>query len=210
MKIGFFGGTFDPPHLGHLIVAQDALVALDLDRVLFVPAARPPHKRGRVITSAAHRLRMLELALAGDDRFVADAIELGREGPSFTSDTLREIHERQPGVQVTLLIGADQWAEFSTWREPDVVKELARVAVLTRNGSESPSSGSEAADGTPRVRWLAEGVIEIDVTRIDLSATAIRGSCAAGHSIRYLVPAAVESYIREHQLYNRNGTGAPG
>ncbi|MEX0907418.1 MAG: nicotinate-nucleotide adenylyltransferase [Gemmatimonadota bacterium] len=118
MKIGLFGGTFDPPHAGHLIVAQDALVALGLDGVLFVPAAIPPHKLGRSVSPAADRARMLELAIDGDARFGMDPIELRRSGPSFTIDTVRELMAREPSARWTLLIGADQYADFEAWREP--------------------------------------------------------------------------------------------
>jgi nicotinate-nucleotide adenylyltransferase len=199
VRLGLFGGTFDPPHTGHLIVAQDAALALGLDRVLFVPASLPPHKQHRTITPAAFRMRMLTLALGDDARFSLDAVELERPGPSYTVDTLRELRRRVLGGDWTLLLGADQYAEFATWREPEEVLRLATVAVLER-GDGSPS---------PAVPTRAE-VVHVPVTRIDISSTAIRERVAAGVSIRYLVPAQVEAFIAESGLYRRNGTSRAG
>jgi nicotinate-nucleotide adenylyltransferase len=194
-----FGGTFDPPHTGHLIVAQDAALALGLDRVLFVPASLPPHKQHRTITPAAFRMRMLTLALGDDARFSLDAVELERPGPSYTVDTLRELRRRVLGGDWTLLLGADQYAEFATWREPEEVLRLATVAVLERGGgSPSPAEPTRAE------------VVHVPVTRIDISSTAIRERVAAGVSIRYLVPAQVEAFIAESGLYRRNGTSRAG
>ena len=224
--IGIFGGTFDPPHAGHLIVAQDAALALGLDRILFVPAARPPHKRGAMVSEPALRAEMLARAIAGDDRFGMDPLELDREGASYTVDTLRELAGRDTAARWTLLIGADQYGEFHTWREPDVIRSLARIAVLMRAGTTgvSESAGGSAVAGTnepagtsaiadlirPRVRALEHGDVALDVTRIDISATAVRARVAAGLSIRYLVPRAVEEFIFERKLYIRNGTSVAG
>jgi len=187
VKVGVFGGTFDPPHTGHLIVAQDAAMALGLDRVLFVPAARPPHKQDIVVSPATVRARMLELALAGDDRFSMDTLELDRTGPSYTVDTLVQLRDRMPDVQWSLLLGADQYAELDSWREPERIRTLAEIAVLMRAGN---------IGGT-----LGHGVVSVQVTRIDISATAIRSRVAAGLPIRYLVPPAVEAFIEENGLY---------
>lgn len=213
MNIGLFGGSFDPPHAGHLIVAQDALLALGLDRVLFVPAAHPPHKRDIRLTAAVQRARMLELALAGDPRFAMDPVELERSGPSFTVDTLAELCAREPGAEWTLLIGADQYAEFDTWREPGRIRELARLAVLTRRGEDGSRTDDSRLGGDPGSAWsvpavreLPGGDLSVDVTRIDISATAVRHRVAAGLSIRYLVPPRVEEFICEQRLYARNGT----
>ena len=195
-QIGIFGGTFDPPHVGHLIVAQDAALALGLDRILFVPASTPPHKRDLQITHARVRARMLELAIAGDDRFAIDTLELDRQGASYTVDTLRELADRHPSTRFTLLMGADQYEEFGTWREPDEIRRLARLAVLMRSGRK----------GGP----VAEGDIALDVTRIDVSATDVRRRVADGLPIRYLVPHAVEAFIFEQNLYTRNGTPVAG
>lgn len=198
MNAGLFGGTFDPPHTGHLIAAQDAMHALQLDRMVFVPAATPPHKQGLPVTPAAQRARMLELAIEGNPAFELDRIELERTGASYTVDTLRELTGRSVGVRWTLLIGADQYAEFGTWKEPDEIRRLVRLAVLTR-------AGDVGAGGAHR-----DGVVSVDVTRIDISSTAVRQRVAAGLPIRYHVPRRVEEFIIEHRLYSRNGTQVTG
>ena len=189
MRLGVFGGTFDPPHLGHLIVAQDACAALALDGVLFVLAASPPHKQGRAHTPARLRLEMLEAATADDPRFRPCDIELRRDGPSYTVDTLRQLAAEEPAAELFLLIGADQAREFATWRSPDDITRLATVVALSREGEAAPPDVTPAS-----MRWLP-------VTRIDISATDIRRRVAVGEPIRYLVPAAVEAIIRrENEL----------
>lgn len=189
MRIGLFGGTFDPPHLGHLVVAQDAWWQLSLDRVLFIPAAVPPHKRGRSRSPAAMRLELLRAATDGDPRFEVCDVELRREGPSYTVDTLRELGDRFPGAELFLLLGADQFRELATWREPLEVARLARLVSLSRAGVEAPQSG------------LGPAYRALEVTRVDVSSTEIRRRVAAGEPIRYLVPAAVEALIRRNGLY---------
>ncbi|CAN5674636.1 nicotinate-nucleotide adenylyltransferase [soil metagenome] len=198
MRIGLFGGTFDPPHTGHLIVAQDAALALGLDRILFIPAGQPPHKEPRSVTPAELRVGMLELALGGDDRFAIDRLEVEREGASYTVDTLGELQRRWPGAELTLLIGADQYAEFDSWQRPDEIRQRVRLGVLTRAGSGAagPAIGPDAA--------------VVEVTRIDISSTALRKRVASGLPIRYMVPAAVERFIFERQLYSRNGPVVTG
>ncbi|HEX9108742.1 MAG TPA: nicotinate-nucleotide adenylyltransferase [Longimicrobiales bacterium] len=191
MKLGIFGGTFDPPHVGHLLVAQDAWSALGLDRVLFVPAASPPHKQGRAHTPAPLRLEMLEAALAGDERFQACDVELRRSGPSYTVDTLRQLGREHPGAQLFLLIGADQAREFLSWKSPEEIASLATVVALSREGAAADAS---AGGLDARLRALP-------VTRIDISATEIRRRVAEERPIRYLVPAGVEAIIRREQLY---------
>ena len=191
MRLGLFGGTFDPPHTGHLIVAQDALRTLRLDRVVFVPAALPPHKRGAPLTDAMLRLAMVRAALQDDDRFAADDVELRRAGPSYTVDTLRAYRARFADAKLFLLIGADQFDEFDTWREAGEIRKLARLGVLAREGV-SGSTVDGDGDG---------GVVRVAVTRIDISSTDIRRRVAAGEPIRYLVPAAVERIIQEQALY---------
>lgn len=189
MRLGIFGGTFDPVHIGHLIVAQDAWAALGLDQVVFVPAAVPPHKRGRVQATPEQRLEMLRAATAGDPRFATSDIELRRAGPSYTVDTLRELRERDPTGVLFLLLGVDQFREFHTWREPDEIARLATIVVMSRGGAEPPELPREFA-----YQWLP-------VTRVDISATEIRRRLAAGEPVKYLVPPAVEEMIRREGLY---------
>jgi nicotinate-nucleotide adenylyltransferase len=194
VRLGIFGGTFDPPHIGHLIAAQDAFAALQLDTLRFVPAAIPPHKRrDRDITPAGLRLELVRTVLAGDDRFESDPIELGRQGPSFTVDTLRLLREKAPHADLVLLIGADQFTEFDSWKDPQEIVRLADVAVLNRAGlPQLPGApGSDA-----RIHHVA-------VTRIDVSSSEIRRRVRSGEPIRYLVPAAVEAVIRREGLYRR-------
>jgi nicotinate-nucleotide adenylyltransferase len=197
VRLGLLGGTFDPPHIGHLIAAQDALHSLELERVVLVPAALPPHKQDRSVSAAGHRLAMLRLACAEDCWLGVETIELERAGPSFTVDTLRTLATR--GHELFLLLGTDQYAEFATWREPDTVRRLATLGVLRRGGEEVQTSSAEAAAGYLPIR-------DVPVTRVDISSTLIREAVAAGRPIRYLVPAAVESYIREQGLYRADGT----
>src|SRR5690606_19926739 len=188
VRIGILGGTFDPPHIGHLIVAQDAWNALGLDRVLFVPAAVPPHKRGRVSTPAEVRLAMVEAACADDPRFEASDLEIRRGGTSYTVDTLRALKERDPQGALFFLLGADQFREIHTWRSPEELVRLAELVALSRPGYPNV----EPQIGLPYRR--------LDVTCVDISATEIRRRVVAGEPIRYLVPEAVEAIIRAHGL----------
>lgn len=186
MKLGVFGGSFDPPHLGHLVAAQDACTALALDTVLFVPAAQPPHKLGRVLSPPELRLEMLEAALAADERFEACELELRRPGPSYTVETLRQLRGYHAGAELHLLMGADQFGDFASWREPDEILRLAHLVVLSREGREVP---------------MAPAHLRLDVTRLDISASDIRSRVASGAPIRYLVPDPVEAIIRREGLY---------
>jgi nicotinate-nucleotide adenylyltransferase len=204
VKVGILGGSFDPPHLGHLIAAQDAALALELDRILFIPAAQPPHKKQLVMTASDLRAHMLELAIAGNASFGMDRLELSREGASYTVDTLRQLTQREPAAKWILLIGADQYREFGTWREPEQIRRLADVAVLTRAGSEiAMGAQDQAAAG-------ARADSRVEVTRVDISSTMVRSRVAAGLSIRYLVPDRVEEFILEQRLYSRNGSVVAG
>jgi nicotinate-nucleotide adenylyltransferase len=191
VRLGVFGGTFDPPHLGHLVAASDACQALGIGRMLWVPSAVPPHKRDTVHASAAHRLAMVRAAVAGDPRFQVDDLELRREGPSDTVDTLRALREREPGAELCFVTGADNLAEIPGWREPEEILRLARLAVVTRRGD---GHAPAAAAGMAPADVVA-------VTRVDVSATEIRRRVAAGETIRYLVPDAVRAYIEREGLY---------
>ncbi|MBI4538253.1 MAG: nicotinate (nicotinamide) nucleotide adenylyltransferase, partial [Gemmatimonadetes bacterium] len=191
MRFGIFGGTFDPPHVGHLIVAQDIFEALELDRLLFIPAPLPPHKRGIEVTPAEIRLRMVEAAVAGDSRFEVSDVEFRRPGPSYTVDTLRDLHHGHPGAEFDLVIGTDQLAEFANWRQPEEVARLARLAVIGRGGLD-PRDVQPAIDVPYR---------PVAVTRVDVSARAIRKRVREGRSIRYMVTEAVRRIIEEQGLY---------
>ena len=191
MKVGIFGGTFDPPHIGHLIAAQDAARVLSLDRVVFIPALDPPHKRPEKITAASVRLRMIRAATTADPRFEVNELELRRGGTSYTVDTLRALRAERPGDDLFLLVGVDQVREFAGWREPDQVLRLARLVMLARGGIEEAAAGD----------IVHQTVL---VTRVDISSTLIRELVLRGQCIRYLVPDAVEKIIAAEGLYSGN------
>jgi nicotinate-nucleotide adenylyltransferase len=194
VRIGLFGGTFDPPHVGHLLAATDALDALALDRVVFVPAAQQPLKAGQPVAPAHHRLEMLRL-LAGDDpRFGVDAIEIERGGLSYTIDTLRALRARwraESAPALFLLIGADVLHTLNLWREPEQIATLAEIVVLTR--------AVETTAGDTRV--APPGVRVLATRRLDVSSTEVRARVREGRSIRGFVPDEVAAYIARNGLY---------
>lgn len=190
-RIGLFGGTFDPPHMGHLIVAAHVREDLRLDRIIFMPAMTPPHKQDRVVTSGPERLIMVQRAIAGDPHFEASDIELRRGGVSYTIDTVRELLLERPGAELTVLIGMDNLADFGTWRDPSDIMKLATVAVMTRPGYVPGESG---APFLPQMSLC-------EVPHIGIAARDIRQRVAAGKTIRYLVPDDVAAFIHARRLY---------
>ena len=207
-SLALFGGTFDPVHHGHLRVAWEAAEALDAE-VRLVPANVPPH-RPQPGASAEQRLAMLRLALAGQSRLAIDARELARGGPSYTVDTLREVRaEIGPGRPLLLLVGADAYAGLPTWNRWLELYGLAHLVVLTRPGHGATWSGvlaletrARAAGAAAALRGTPAGrVLELGVTALEVSASAVRAACAAGHEPRYLVPDAVLEFIRAQRLY---------
>lgn len=186
MNVGIFGGTFDPPHLGHYLAAADAADALTLDRVLWLPAAQQPLKAGGDAAAGTHRLAMTRLTVQGDPRFVAEPLELERGGLSFMIESLRVIRERHPGAALFLLLGMDAAALLPKWREPEGIRALAEVVVLTRGG---------VGETVPA------GVAALPTRRVDISATEIRARVRAGRSIRGFVADGVADYIAAHGLY---------
>ncbi len=194
-KLGIFGGTFDPPHTGHLIAAQDVFEALSLDRLLFVPARRSPTKEHAPEASGDARLRMVSVAIEGDSRFRVSDIELDRGAPSYTIDTLQSLAEAYPHARLVLLIGADQWADFSRWREPGGIAALAELALMTRLG-DRPSEVDSGLDEAPNFPFT-----EVPVTRVDVSSSLVRSRVRVGRSIRYLVPEPVRRIIEADNLY---------
>jgi nicotinate-nucleotide adenylyltransferase len=196
MRIGIFGGTFDPPHVGHLLAASDAIDALALDRVVFIPAAEQPLKAGAIVASARDRLAMVALAIRGNPRFSVDAIEIERGGVSFTVDTLRSLRNRwreDRELALFLLLGQDVLATLPHWREPAAVVALAELAILTRAGR---SAEEDAAAGP-----LMSGGRVVPTRRVDVSSTEIRERVTAGKSIHGFVPDAVLEYVAEWRLY---------
>lgn len=201
MRLGVLGGTFDPIHLGHLILAETAREELALERVLFVPAGDPWRKQGRWVASSKHRLAMVRLAVANIPEYQVSTLEVDRPGPSYTADTLEAIAGNNPGAELYLLLGQDALADLPYWRYPQRIAELAVLAVAPRPGFETAAAEAQASLGiSGRIRWL-------DMPAIDISASAIREKVRAGRSIRFLVPAAVEEYIRLQGLYTRAKAG---
>lgn len=185
--IGLFGGSFDPVHHGHLIVARVAAESLGLDQVRFLPAREQPFKRGRHAASAADRAVMLELAIAGSPGFALERAELDRPGPSYTVDTLEALRAREPAVSLVLLLGADAAAELGAWHRAAELPRLARVVVFGRPGTPIPASPLMAGS--------------LEVPAVDISATEIRRRVRAGLPVRYWVPDAVAEYMVRHRLY---------
>lgn len=180
------GGSFDPIHVGHLRAAESARVALGLERVVFMPAGLPPHRAGAA-AGAHDRLVMAELATASHPRFVCSALEVRREGRSYTVDTLAELLREAPGTEWTLILGTDAYAELATWKEPDRLLGMCRLAVVDRPGWVRPSSGPPAA--------------EVPSSELLVSSTWIRAELKEGRSVRYLVPEPVVDYICKRGLY---------
>jgi len=186
-SIGLLGGSFDPVHHGHLIVGRIAAEALRLDELRFVPAREQPFKRGRHAAPAADRAAMLELAVANTPGFGIERLELDREGPSYTVDTLVALRAREPETELTLLLGADAAAELGAWHRAEELPGLARIVVFARPGASVPAAGLISA--------------AIEVPALEISATEIRRRVRAGQPIRYWVPDAVAEYMARHRLY---------
>ena len=202
VNLGVMGGTFDPIHLGHLAVAEEAREVLRLERILFVPAGQPPHKPADEVTSVEHRLAMVELAIADNPAFELSRIEVDRPGPSYTVDTLEAL--AAGGDQITVILSAETFAELPTWHEPWRLFDAARVAVAPRWGYPAPDPG-----------WLAvafpgreDRVSYLEGPRLGVSSTALRARVAAGRSIRYLVPQPVAAYIAANNLYARRSASS--
>jgi nicotinate-nucleotide adenylyltransferase len=190
-RIGILGGTFDPPHIGHLWLASLAADALPLDRVVFMPAALPPHKRDRSMSSITDRLLMTRLAISGNDAFELSTLEVGRPGPSFTIDSVGELRRTYDDARLFLLMASDTLAQIDTWREPDRLLSLIEWAVAPRPGSVLP----DASRLRERFGAAAQRIHLLTGPSLDVSATEIRRRVAAGRVIRYLVPLAVEVLI---------------
>jgi nicotinate-nucleotide adenylyltransferase len=200
MRIGIFGGTFDPIHLGHLILAENCREEGRLDQVWFVPAAAPPHKLDRAVSSFDRRVEMLELALAGNPAFQVNELEKDRPGPSFTVDTLAELRRQHPEHEYFLLIGSDTLADLPSWREPGRILEMAGLLIWLRPGHPPlPAARLRLALGIPQTVEVKLHVVSGPL--IDISSSDLRRRAAEGRSLRYLVPRAVEQYLSERRLY---------
>jgi nicotinate-nucleotide adenylyltransferase len=196
VRVGIYGGVFNPPHHGHLVAAQEAHWQLDLDVVVWVPVGEAPHRPIEDDPGAEARFEMVELAVAADERFRVSQIELERGGPSYTVDTLRELRERGPDDELFLILGGDQALALASWHEPEQVLELATLGVFERGSSTRNAIGITIGRmvGAERVRFL-------QMPRIDISSTMVRRRAAAGRPIRYLVPDKVANFIGAQSLY---------
>ena len=198
MRRGILGGTFDPVHTGHLILAQEVLWRLGLDGIWFIPTGLPWMKRGEALTSAEHRFAMVKLAIAGNDRFHASALEVERPGETYTVDTLEELRagEMADG-ELLFIMGADTLQTLHRWKRPERILEMARIVVALRPGhGDVDLRALEAIDPT-----AVERVMLVQMPLIEISGTELRRRAGHGEPIRYLVPDAVEHYIQEHGLY---------
>lgn len=197
MTLGLFGGSFNPPHVAHLAVAEACAEAAGLDAVWWTPTPDPPHKAGAGLAAPEHRLAMARLAAEGNARFAVSDVEFRRPGPHFTVDTLRALRDERPGDAFALVVGGDSLTAFASWREPEAILETARLVVYRRPGSDLA--------GVPS--WVLARATVVDGPGLDLSGTELRARVAAGRSVRYLVPDAVLEYVREHGLYRTGGEG---
>jgi nicotinate-nucleotide adenylyltransferase len=196
VRLGILGGTFNPPHLGHLICAQEAYVRLALDAVVLMPARIPPHKPVDDEPGPEHRLELCRLAAADDPNLQVSSLEIEREGPSYTVDTLNQLHAQTPDTELFLIVGGDVAAGLPKWRAPEQVLSLATLAVAKRRGTARTAVAEALAEipGGDRARFFR-------MARIGISSTEIRHRVRAGEPIRYLVPDRVAEYIDEHHLY---------
>jgi nicotinate-nucleotide adenylyltransferase len=190
VRLGIFGGSFDPPHVGHLLAAVDAFEALSLDTLIFVPAAVQPLKAGMATAAAHHRLAMVRLLVGADTRFAVDSVEIDRAGLSYTVDTLETFAQRFPSAERFFLVGEDAVTAFGAWKAPEQIMRLARVAILRRPGA-AAAELSKAPDGT----------ISLSTRLIDVSSTEIRVRVRDGKSIRGFVPESVAAFIETERLY---------
>lgn len=193
MRIGLFGGAFNPPHVGHLVCAQEAHAQLELDVVVWVPVGRAPHRELPQDPGPEVRLQMCDYATAADERFGLSRIEIDRDGPSYTVDTLRELRDRSPDDELVLILGGDQAAALPAWHQPDAVMQLAAIAVAAR-GEIDRTRVEDAIGGQVDLTFF-------DMPRIDVSSTMVRERAASGQPIRYFVPDKVANFIGAQSLY---------
>lgn len=201
MRLGVFGGTFDPVHYGHLVAAEEVRYRLRLDKVLFVPAGTPPHKLDQDITPTRHRLAMLELAIVSNPGFAISRVDIDRHGPCYTVDTLALLHQEYgPEAELFFLMGMDSLAEILTWKDPERLIRLARIVVVGRPGFQADVDELDKV-----LPGAAERICIVDTPLMEVSSSDIRQRVREGAPIRYQVPEAVEAYIRVHRLYVGNG-----
>jgi len=196
VRLGILGGTFNPPHLGHLISVQEAYLHLRLDRVMLIPARIPPHKPVEDEPGVEHRLELCRRAVQGDERFTVSELEVARPGPSYTVDTLEELTSKAPDTELFLILGGDIAAGLPDWHQPEKVLSLSTLAIAER-----PGTTRAQIEGSLGRLQRGDRAEFFPMPTIDLSSTEIRRRVREGQPIRYIVPDAVAAYIREHQLY---------
>jgi nicotinate-nucleotide adenylyltransferase len=201
VRVGILGGTFNPPHLGHLVCAQEALLELGLDTVILIPARLPPHKPVEDEPGAEHRLGLCRAAIDGDDRFAVSDLEMTRDGPSYTVDTLTALIRKAPDSELFMIVGGDVAAGLPSWREPERVLSLATLAVAKRRGT-ARARVEQALQPLPG----GERAVFFRMPRIAISSTLIRRRVRRGEPVRYFVPDAVADYIERHRLYQEPNT----
>ncbi len=200
MRLGLYGGSFDPVHYGHLLLAECCRETLRLDEVWLIPAAIPPHKQTQQKAAGKHRLQMIELALAGHEQIRASSLEIDRGGVSYTVETLAQVHQLHPRATLFLLMGADSLHDLPTWRQPDRICALSLPTVVRRGGAAEPDFGVLAPlVSAERLAMIRSAQVRMPL--IELSSTDLRERAAGGQSLRYRTPRAVEKYIETHGLY---------
>jgi nicotinate-nucleotide adenylyltransferase len=205
MRLGIYGGTFDPVHYGHLLLAEQCREQCELDEVRFVPAASPPHKEDAEITAGKHRLHMLDFALAGCGELTISDIELRRTGPSYTIDTLQHLADEDADRELFLLMGMDSLADFPNWRQPDRILELATLVAVNRHSLHEPGSHAAAIAAIAQLSPSARERLQVvEMPDIQISATDLRRRVREGRSIRFQTPRPVAMYIAEHELYRES------
>jgi nicotinate-nucleotide adenylyltransferase len=197
-RIGLLGGTFNPPHIGHLVCAQEAWAQLGLERVLLVPVHSPPHKEASDDPGVEHRVALCEAAVAGDERLAVSRVEADVPGRSYTVDTLIRLHDARPEDQLTFIVGGDMAASLPLWREPQAILELCTIGAAARDGL-GRGELLERLEG--ELPGAADRIRFFDMPRIDVSSTLIRRRVAAGEPVRYLVPDPVAAQIEREGLY---------
>lgn len=210
-RIGLFGGTFDPPHCGHVSVARDVADRLELDRVLWIPAGEPPHKPSDRPAAAALRLEMTRSTVVADPRFEASTLEVERDGPSYTVDTVRAVRAERPEAELFVIIGVDQYHELDSWRDPLGILEEARLVVIDRGGASAEAVHPRVLDGIGRAPLADLGAVSdreplppivfVRVGRVDISASEIRARRRRAEDIRGMVPASVFAIVEREGLY---------
>ena len=196
-SVGILGGTFNPPHIGHLVCAQEARAQLGLDRVMLMPVHTPPHKEALDDPGPEVRLALCQAAIAGDEELEISTLEIERGGPSYTVDTLRALHGSREGDDLTFIVGGDMASSLPTWREPEAVLELARVAVAEREEHRR----QEIAERLGGLRGASERVVFFTMPRLDISSSDIRRRIAEGRPVRWLIPGEVCDEIERRGLY---------